>query len=173
MKKRTCGYCGRDISGTKYRKSCGEEVCVAKKLEERKKKVGEVERIRSKVERDLNAKTNPRHCDYCGNLLTGDDNRRLPVCRRDPCQEWWKGERVTRRKKSMAAANKRERAKGRDKYRAPVEVYFNLRPDDFTHQRYLEQQRALKKTNGWVCQWDGCGAELVGNDRIHCKRHQG
>jgi len=172
---RECKYCGRSLLGTKFRKCCGRPECVNLQKEDRKAAMREVENERRLKEKELNAKSSPKFCEKCGKLFTVKDNRRLPVCNRKRCLDWWKIERKLRPARRMKALHERRKAEGWKRNRidaAPVEHYCDLRPDDFTHQRYLEEQKELNKLNGRVCQWEGCNAGLRGNNRMYCKEHR-
>jgi hypothetical protein len=167
-KKRPCKYCGESLVGTYQRVVCKKPACAEKQKIARREAMRKTEAVRRKTEKDRIAELDPRFCDHCGNQMTGVDNRRLPVCGRDACQKWWKAERVKRRKKSMAESNKRNSGRDRDHHCAPVEIYYNLSDDDFTHQKYVAQQKAIRN-NGRQCL--KCG-ELTGGVNYYCERHR-
>jgi len=112
---------------------------------------------------------NPRNCDHCGRPITEKDNLTVPVCRRKACQDWWKTERVIRKKELMAAYRAEHRYK--DRYPKHVEKPEPLPSDydpknDFSQKKYEQEQAELSKPNGWKCRL--CGKALTGNYRFHC-----
>ena len=166
---RTCNHCGVSLVGTYQRVVCKAPACVDKQAEVRREAMKKAEAIRRKAERERNAEADPRFCDHCGKQMTGVDNRRLPVCSRDACLTWWKTERVVSRKKSMAEASKRSSWENRAHHSAPVEIYYNLSDDDYTHQKYVKQQAEIR-ANGRICKKDRCNRKTDGVN-YYCDRH--
>ena len=89
------------------------------------------------------------------------------------------------KKKCRQAEEQRLRAEKAKDEPAPKD-YFEYQPGDFSHEQYEREQKELDKPNGRKCKyWQNFGhgggdkdcspgspAELTGNDRMYCKKHQ-
>lgn len=106
---------------------------------------------------------NPRYCDHCGAEFTIKDDLRLPVCHRQDCRDWWNIERPKRKQRLMAQYRKEHRYSDKPKVIHVEPLPPDYDPEkDYSHNKYLEEQRALTKWNGRICLAEGCNKPVFG-----------
>jgi hypothetical protein len=167
-KKRTCRYCGKDISGTMRRVTCGAPKCEKRdkgRIRDNKRETTARHTRKLKIEK---LRKNPIYCECCGNPLTEYDNLRYPICSKKWCKAWWENERPAREKERMKVANAK-RASRQYHGKSPSKITYIPRPGDWNHKTYLKEQKAFAKPNGrGLCR--SCGENvLTGNQMQRCK----
>ena len=174
--ERACRYCGGPVTG-RQREICALPECQEQKHKDALARNRATEKLRSDKAKLARLKKNPIYCANCGEPFGVKDNIQVPACHR--CAEWWETEREVRRSKRNDALSARRSATRKKK--KPVEVVatkivkptFLIRPDDFTHEKYVDGKKEAKQPNGYKCTWDGCGKALKGPNRFFCEYHRG
>ena len=143
--KNTCNICGTDITHMRPdAKICRSKICLRTRKRRRDRRAREEAR-------------EGRVCLVCKTTLTKVQKK---YCG-DACYKEAKSLReFAKRKKHVKATHKSPKPKN----------LFVVRPDDFSHKKYLAKMKAARKQNGWKCR--ECGKPLSGNDRFWCLKHK-
>ena len=140
-----CNICGTDITHMRPdAKICRSKICLRTRKRRRDRRAREEAR-------------EGRVCLVCGAKLTKVQKR---YCG-DACYKEAKSLReFAKRKKHVKATHKSP----------PRKKIFTVRPDDFSHKKYIAKMKAARKQNGRQC--TVCGKPLTGNDRFWCPLHK-